>query len=100
MEVTARPIGADQPQGANRIARGLLHVGCREFNAGGLGPGPDLVANRTLDLLPVPIERSRELITCQLRPIRLAPRRPKRIGTARMARHIRVILQALEKSLP
>src|SRR5262245_14173819 len=92
----ARPIGPDQPQGADGIARGLLNIRRRQFNACGLGLRLDLGAQRAFDLLPVAVERGRQLVARGLWPIRTSPR-----GSARLARNIcTIVLQALEKSLP
>ena len=50
VEVPARAVGADQHQGADRIARRLLDLRGGELDAAGLRPRLDLVAERLLDL--------------------------------------------------
>ncbi len=73
VEVPARPVGADEHQGTDGVARRLLHVGRGQFDPGRLGLGPDLVAERALDLAPVAVERGGELVARRQRPIALAP---------------------------
>ena len=51
VEVPARAVGADQHQGADRIPRGLLHLGNGELDACRLRPRLDLVAERALQRL-------------------------------------------------
>ena len=57
VEVPARPIGADQHQRVDGVARGLLHLGRRELDAFDLGFGLDLVADRPLGFPPIAVER-------------------------------------------
>ena len=96
VEMAARPVGADQHQGANRITRRLLHVGGRELDAARLRARLDLVADRPLHLGPVAVERGDQLPARSLRPIRPLPGRP-----AGALLHVgAVVLEALEESLP
>jgi len=55
VEVAADPVGADQHQRADRIARRLLHLGSGIFDALGLGLALDLVADGLLDSLQSPV---------------------------------------------
>ena len=96
VEVPARAVGADQHQGMDRIARGLLDLGAGEFDAGALGARLQLVADRLFDLVPIAIESGNEFAARRLRPVRPRPRGPfgalEHIGT--------IVLQALEECLP
>ncbi len=69
MEVAARAVGADQHQGMDRIAGGLLHLRGAELGAGPLRPRHDLVGDRLADLAPVAIERGDQLAAWALRPV-------------------------------
>src|SRR5262249_20835879 len=57
VKVAADAIRADQHEGAHRVARRLLHMCRREFDAFGLSLGLDLLADRLFDLGPVAVER-------------------------------------------
>ncbi len=61
VEMTADAVGADEHQRVNGIARRLLHVGGREFDAARLRLAFDLVADRLLGLGPVAVERGDEI---------------------------------------
>src|SRR5262249_2835817 len=61
VEVPARAVGANQHQGADRIARRLLDLGGGDVSARGLRPRLDLVAERPLHLAPIAVERGDEL---------------------------------------
>ena len=96
VEMPARAVGADQHQGVDRIARGLLDLGGGKFDARGLGARLHLVADRPFDLVPIAVERGNEFAARRLRPVRPRPRRP-----AGALEHIgAIILQALEECLP
>ena len=73
VEGAANPIGADQHQGMDRIAGGLLNLGGGDFDAAALRLGLELVADRALDLAPVAGERRDEVVARQLRPVRQRP---------------------------
>ena len=73
VEMAARPIGADQHQRVDRIARRLLHLGGRQLDALDLRLGLDLVADRLLDFAPVAVERRDQLAAFALRPVRALP---------------------------
>ena len=96
VEVAARPVGADQHQGVDRVARRLLDMSGREFDAAGLRARLELVADRPLDLVPVAIQGGNQFVARPERPIRPFPGRPlgasQRLGL--------LVLQALEKLLP
>ena len=96
VEVPARAVGADQHQGVDRIARGLLDLGAGELDASALGARLQLVADRLFDLVPIAIEGRDEFAARRLRPVRPRPRGPfgalEHIGT--------IVLQALEECLP
>ncbi len=96
MEVAARPIGADQHQRLDGIARGLLHLRRHEFDAGDLRLGAHLVAERALDLAPVAIERRGQFAARGLRPVAFAPGR----AAGELRDVIAVVLKALEERLP
>ena len=96
VEVTAHAIGADQHQGANRIARRLVDVGGRHFRALGLCLGGDLVADGLFDLRPVAVKRGGQLVARRQRPVVAAPGRA--FGVLLHVR--RGVLQALEELLP
>ncbi len=87
VEMAARAVGADQHQRVDGVARRLLHMGGREFDAGGLRPCLDLVADRLLDLAPVAVERRDELAACALRPVRPLPGRA--VGCRAIRRRVR-----------
>ena len=78
VEMPARAVGADQHQGVDRIARGLLDLGGGELDAGALGARLHLVADRLFDLVPIAIERGNEFAARRLRPVRPRPRRALR----------------------
>ena len=96
VEMPARAVGADQHQGADRVARRLLHLGRGEFDSRRLRPRLDLVAERLLDLAPIRVERGNELAARARRPVRQLPGRPasalEDVGA--------LVSQALEKRLP
>src|SRR5262245_24295862 len=96
MEVSARPIGADQHQRMNRVARRLLHLGSGELDALALRLGLELVADDFGNLTPVAVERRSELAAHGLRPVRPLPGRPM------CAFHDgrTVVLETLEERLP
>src|SRR5262245_31193129 len=94
VEVTARAVGADQHQRADRIARRLLDLGGGDVDARGLRPRLDLVTERPLRLAPIAVERGGELAVCELAgPL---PGRPARVRHDVGA----LVLQALEERLP
>ena len=62
VEVAAHAVGADQHQGAHRIARRQIDVGSRYFDALGLCLGRDFGADRLFDLRPIAVERRRQLV--------------------------------------
>src|SRR5712691_487559 len=92
VEMPARPVGADQHQRMDRIARGLLHLGGGELDAGDLRARLDLVGDALLDLAPIAVERGNEFALRPWRPVRLLPRGPAGAGDDARA----VVLQALE----
>jgi hypothetical protein len=96
VEVPARAVGADQHQGADRIPRGLLHLGNGELDACRLRPRLDLVAERALQRLPVAVERGDEFAARGLRPVCPLPRRPARARRDGGG----VVFEALEERLP
>jgi len=67
--VPARAVGADQHEGADRVARCLLDLGSGEFDASGLRPRLDLVAERALELAPIAVKRGDEFAARGLRPV-------------------------------
>ena len=96
VQVAARPVGADQHQGADRVARGALNVGGGQVDAPRLRLRPDLVADRLVDFAPVAVEGGDELAARQLRPVGPFPR-----GAARVSFDVaRIVLHALEKRPP
>ena len=96
VEMSARAVGADQHQGVDGIARGLLDLGGGKLDARGLGARLHLVADRPFDLVPIAVERGNEFAARRLRPVRPLPGRP-----AGALEHIgAIILQALEECLP
>src|SRR5262249_34036992 len=69
IEVPARSVGADQHQGANRIARRLLDLGRGQLDAIALCARLHFIAERALYRLPVAIERGHEFAAGRLRPV-------------------------------
>jgi hypothetical protein len=99
VKVAAHPVGADQHQGADRIARRLLQLfRCRALASGRRlrRAGLQFGADGFLDLRPVAIERRGQIVAWRLRPIRPFPGRPLRVA----ADFRRRVLQALEELLP
>src|SRR5258708_13764527 len=74
IEMPARAVGADQHQGADRIARCLLDFGGGDIDPCGLRSRLALVAERALGLAPIAIERRNELAARRRRPARPLPR--------------------------
>ena len=96
VKVAAHAVGADQHQGADRIARRLMHVGGTRIGAFGLRLGGDLAANHLLDFGPVAVERRGEVVARAERPVGPLPGRP--VGILQNVRGR--VLQALEELLP
>ncbi len=96
VKMPAHAIGANQHQGAHRIARGLMEVGRREFRALGLRLGCDLGADGFFDFRPVAIERGGQFIARRQGPVVTRPGRS--LGV--LADVGRGILQAAEELLP
>jgi hypothetical protein len=94
--VPARAVGADEHQGADRIPRGLLHLGNGELDTCRPRPRLDLVGELALQRLPVAVKRGDELAARGLRPLWPLPGRP-----ARARRYVgAVVFEALEEGLP
>ena len=94
-QMAANAIGADQHQGADRVAGRLLHVGPGNFDAGLVGPFHHPRADPLFRLLPLALE-DRDRAFADDRPMRLLPR-----GAAGAAQHVGgVVLEACEEGLP
>ena len=76
VQVPAHAIGADHHQRLDRIARCLLDLFARKFDAARLCFGLDFLADRFFDLDPIAVESGDEFAVHRLRPARLLPRRP------------------------
>ncbi len=96
MEMAAHPEGADQHQGAHRIAGRLLDMALGKLDALRLRLGLHLLGDRLADLVPVPVERRDEIAARQRRPVRTPPGRPFGI----LSDIPRIVLQALEERPP
>ncbi|MHC2820274.1 hypothetical protein ACVMBY_003834 [Bradyrhizobium huanghuaihaiense] len=96
MEVAAHAVGADQHQGADRVARGLKHVGGGDVGALGLRLGGDLGANRLLDFGPVAVEGRGQVILRRQRPVVPLPGRAFRV----LPDVSGLVVEALEELLP
>ena len=96
VERAADAVGADQHQGMDRIAGGLLHLGGGDFDAAALRLGLELVADRALDLAPVARQRGDEIVARRLRPVRQAPGRAAGVLEHRGG----IVLEAREEHLP
>ena len=96
VEMTAHAVGADQHQGADRIARRLVDVGGRQFGALGLRLGGKLGADRLLDGGPVAVQRRGQVVARGERPVVAAPG-----GALGVLLDVgRGVFQALEEFLP
>ena len=96
VEMAARPIGADQHQRPDGVARRPLDVGRGKLDAAALRLRLDLDADAVADLGPVAVERRDEIAARQRRPIGPGPRRAVRV----LFNVGSVVLQALEERLP
>ena len=96
MEMAAHAEGADQHQGAHRIAGRLLDMALGELDALRLRLGLHLLGDRLADLVPVAVERRDEVAARQRRPVRPRPGRPFGV----LSDIPRVVLQALEERPP
>jgi hypothetical protein len=96
VQMAAHAVGADQHQGADRIAGGALDVGRGDLGAARLRPRAHLVAERLFDLSPVAVECRDEFAALRLRPVRLLPG-----GAVRAAGDVGgAVLQARKEGLP
>jgi hypothetical protein len=74
MKVPARPVGADQHERADGVARGLLDFGGGELDAGFLRARADFVGHGSVHLGPaVGAERRGDVVTGQERPVGALP---------------------------
>ncbi|MHC2277016.1 hypothetical protein ACVME8_003627 [Bradyrhizobium diazoefficiens] len=96
VEVAAHAVGADQHQGADRVARRLEQIGGGDIGALGLRLGGDLAADRLLDLGPIAVEGGGQVVLRRQRPVGALPGRA--LGVP--ADVVRLVLQALEELLP
>ena len=96
VEMTAHAVGADQHQGADRIARRLVDVGGRQLGALGLRLGGELGADRLFDGDPVAVQRRGQFVARRERPVVAAPGRA--LGV--LLDVGRGVFQALEEFLP
>ena len=96
MEMSARAIGADQHQRADRVAGGALDVGGGKLDALRLRLRLDLGAESFADFGPVAVERRDEFVALGRRPVGPSPGRPARV----LGYVAGIVLQALEERLP
>src|SRR5271169_1175883 len=96
VEMPARPIGADQHQGANGIAGGAFDIGRRNIDTARLCLRLHFAAERLAGFGPIAVERGNQFAAFGHRPIR-----PRPGWAARVLDDIaRVVLEALEERLP
>ena len=97
MEMAAHAVGADQHQGAHRIARRLMDVGAPSSSrALGLRLGGKLGADGLFDLRPIAVERGGQIVLRRQRPVVAAPG-----GAFGVLADVgRGVFQALEELLP
>jgi hypothetical protein len=96
VQVAARAVGADQHQGADRIARGALDFRRGNIDAAALRFALDLLGQRLANGRPVAVERRGEVAALRRRPVGTAPRRAARVQRDVVG----VVLEALEEDLP